>query len=523
MTLNSSNQNRNEKFNPATLAAMYAPAEAETARAMVTTALENFPGRILPQWIDFLTSGLRNHELGWMHHVHCEMRTLRLKGGANAHHLANFIEFQAAGNPSAWMPFTEHAAAPSDIGELYQWAAAELYEYGLPQARALSLAAQRLLHWCQASRIYHVAIIESPLGATLPALVIAETLRQGGILVDVHEFLAPRRAEGRGYSIKEAAKSFCRPLRNGSHPILFPDEVISGTRFLKLHKYLKRHLDGRLIPVALQGHDWRNPSALTPATKARLEEVLFETRIRFPGAPTHFQFPPAVPLHIDNGAPFVASNVFFWSDLDLCAGKRKVNLLFALLNEVKAITDDLKSADNGRLILLCQLWRFSASGEHFVGHEDILRQVIPELARRIDWSQLESEARREFQEEYLGNLPELDDAKIAHRLEWILDNLRKQIDADLDTSNAASDGWMFRHAVSDLFGLTTGRHKGLLPPDRDFCEYTLPFAAPFIELHEELVRLVVQGNSPRKGTDTSSFEQRQPNPDKAGQSTDSLL
>jgi hypothetical protein len=502
MTSESRAEPKQEKFTSATLAALYAPADVAEARAMVATAVENFPGHVSPSWIDFLASGMRNHELGWMRYVHREMNGIRQTQGANGRHLANFIEFQAAGNPSAWMPFTEHAAAPPDIGELYRWAAAELYAYGRAQANALTLASRRLLQWCQLSKIEQVAIVESPLGATLPALVIAEILKQGGIRADVHEFLAPRRAEGGGgYSIKEASKVFCRPLREGGYPVLFPDEVISGTRFLKLHKYLKRHLNGRLVPIALKGYDWRNPSALTPTTKNRLDAVLFETRVQFQGAPTFFQFPPAAPIHIDDGAPFVASNVFFWSDLDLCAGKRKINLLFALLNEVKVITEDLRNPNGGRLNHLCELWRYSASGQHVIGHDEILRSVVPKLAQRIDWAKLESEARSKFQEEYLGNLPALDDAQIAHRLEWVLENLRTQIDTNLDTSETASDGWMFRHAVSDLFGLTTGRHKGLLPPDRDFCEYTLPFVFPFIELHKELVRLVVQGSGALQASD----------------------
>jgi hypothetical protein len=479
-------------FISAILAEKFSFTDPLKASEAVKASLQNYPGELRDDWIAYLARDMKEGELDVILHSHLECKGLRNASERLVTSLANFIEFQVVAFPSKFSPFVTHPETPPGIDALYRWGASQLHDYGRQQSVVLANVAFKLLRWCQVSGIKQLDIIESPIGATLPVRVLAETLRDAGIEVGVHVFLSPRLdRHGTKNSISSAAAMFCKPLRSGSHPVLFPDEVITGTRFLKLHKALKKHLGERIIPLALEVKDWSRTEPIDPSTKERLSTLVHEKRIRFPAAPTHIVFPPALLAFIDDGAPICASNPFFWSELDICAGKRKVNLLFGLLHELQKILDELSQTNSKQLNYLCNLWGRSAAGFQVIGHDLFIKEKIPSLAKTVNWDVIYDAARAAFKEEYEGRLPSLSEADVQARLEWVLCSIREQIDKGLVPEDHASEGWMLQKAALDLFALSSGNRRGPLPRDRDFSEYTLPYVSPVFAVHEELVRLVL--------------------------------
>jgi hypothetical protein len=369
--------------------------------------------------------------------------------------------------------------------------ASQLHDYGRDQSNALARAANIVATWCRSARIGRVAIVESPLGATVPARVLAEVLAHHGIQASTHEFLAPRFDKGgKRYSIRQAAKAFCASLPDGSHPVLFPDEVITGTRFAKLYGELEKHLADRLVPLAFQTWDATRAKPVPTKAAERLHTILSRKRTRFQGLPTKFAFPAALQFPLDSGAPFCASSPFFWAESDMFAGKRKINLLFGLIHSFRTIVEQLRDPHSAMLNHLCGVWGRSTDGSTITGHEVFLREILPRCTRALDWTLIDTNARTAFGAEYQGTAPDLHDGGVRDRMTWLLAQIRHQIDGDPPISGP-TEGWLVCHAVSDLFAFCSRPGSWVMPTNRDFCEYTLPFVPPFRELHDELVRLVV--------------------------------
>ena len=152
-------------------------------------------------------------------------------------------------------------------------------------------------------------------------------MRANGIDVHVHEFLSPRlEKHGERHSIRAAAKSLCEGIPEGSGLVFYPDEVITGTRFRKLYAALSKLLGDRLVPIALEVRSV-GAAVLSGDQLSRLHAILNTGKYATDGVPTHKIFPPAALIKIDDGPPIVASSPFFWAEVDLCAGKRKVNFV----------------------------------------------------------------------------------------------------------------------------------------------------------------------------------------------------
>ncbi len=480
-----------QRFIPASLANRFAPAHLHEAEQAVRGALVGYPGSLSPAAVTFFANGLRRFEVDTITAT-CEgLVGVRNARERLAHCLANFIQFLIIAFPPGRSPFSQEPACPPDVDAIYRWAASELHAYGRLQSFDLADAANRIVQWCRISGIKRVDIIESPLGATLPVRVLEKVLSDSGIQANSHQFLTPRLDKhGIKYSIQRAARDFCKNLPSGSHPVLFPDEVLTGTRFLKLYRALSKRLDNRLLPIAFQTRDAGNPHPPKAGVAERLKTALNKERTYFKGLPTRFKFTPALLFYIDDGNPFCASNPFFWTELDVCAGKRKISLVFGLLCAIRGILERLEDPEGEMIGYLCEMWGEASDGTIFSGHESILRERVPVLAKMVKWDEVEARARETFVTEYEGEAPRLDADGVTDRMEWVLGQIREQIDGGMPT-NGATEGWLLRHAASDLFALSNGRNTWKMPRDRDFCEYTLPYLPPVSSIHDELVSRVV--------------------------------
>jgi hypothetical protein len=463
------------------------------ADAAIRRILQGFPGGLSDSWVAYMARSLTRMRFFQIENRRTMSQQLRATGKPTAAALADFLEFQSIATPQR--PFAHDALAPDGIDKPYAWAAQRLHSYGELQSKQLGVVAAKLCRWAIEQGHPRVDIIESPLGATIPAQVIAGALRSHGIVVRIHEFLSPRLdRHGTKHSVRAAAKALAKHLASGDFPVLFPDEILTGTRFKKLHGALKKKLGSRLVPVGLEVASLVG----VPPDEARLRELrtyLKGTSAAAEGAPTHTVLSPALSFKVDEGMPIVLSSPFFWAESDICAGKRKVSLLFGLIDLYRHIAHELSHPEGRAISVLSGLWGLSTDGIKSEGHEQFISQIVPPLAARIDWETIEASAKREFPDDYLGAHPNVSDDWVISRQEWILRSIYLQFSPTTEPTGP-SEAHTLLNALRALFASLDNSQRPPLPRDRDFCETTIPYALPMRAFHEELVRLVMDDVPP---------------------------
>jgi hypothetical protein len=291
--------------------------------------------------------------------------------------------------------------------------------------------------------------------------------------------------------VTQAADKFRGALPAGEYPIIFPDEVLTGTRFRKLLGALKRHFSDQLVPIALSVDSWSG-APQDNKQRQRLATKLQGLDCANQGAPTFTSFPPAALIRIDEHQPITLSAPFFWAEQDICAGKRKVNLVFSLIDQMKRIAKDLKNENGTSVSKLEQLWRQSTDGRVVIGAEPFLRQIVSKFVPKIDWEAIDEEARRKFKDEYTGTAPPTKPEGVKERFDWLMRAVYEQLlPLCITPQESANEAGVVVNALDNLYSLAHGGPRLPLPRDRDFCEGTIPLAYPDHVFHDELVALVV--------------------------------
>jgi hypothetical protein len=398
------------------------------------------------------------------------------------------------------MAFQPDPNCPPDLDRLYKWGAQQLHEYGKEQAECLATVASALARWSATMSHNMVVVVDSPLGGTVPAHVLSGALKKYGVSSEVREFLSPRLDQhAKKYSLKKAAADFCRSLPDGDYPVVFPDEVLTGTRFRKLYKALGKHLKSRVVPIALSVQSWSGTSRDSQKLE-RLRTELNALDCAKQGAPVFTEFPVGACVKVDEGAPVTLSAPFFWAEHDLAAGKRKVNLIFSLIDQIKTIANDLSDKHGTSIHKLELMWSQASDGTLITQSQPFLRMIVPGFVAQIDWESIEEQARDAFKAEYTGASSPRYLEDVRGRLNWlwnvIYDQLLPQCSQPLGGGDEAG---MVCNALRDLYALAHGERRRPLPRDRDFCESTIPLAYPDLAFHEELVSLVLASVQVPKG------------------------
>ena len=127
-----------------------------------------------------------------------------------------------------------------------------LFEVGQAQFVTLARQASAIADWLTARKPKSVALVESPIGNSLPVQLLGELLERRGITVSTVLWNAPRNDRPwRGRTVEQAADD--RAAATAGHDyVVLVDEVLSGSRFLKLTDALGEKVDvRRFIPVAM--------------------------------------------------------------------------------------------------------------------------------------------------------------------------------------------------------------------------------------------------------------------------------
>ncbi|MGW8304713.1 MAG: hypothetical protein ACWGIK_02680 [Achromobacter pulmonis] len=481
------------QFVPFVLAQKFDLVPIEVAATAVKDSLQQFPQQVPEPWLRYLARDLRSFKLARLNAERLMSSSIRSNGTPSGIALANFFDFQSVAS-LAGMAFEPDPDRPQDLERLYRWGAPQLHEYGCEQAACLATVSTKLVAWSRAQSHEKLVIVDSPLGGTVPAYVLCGALEMNGIVAEVREFLAPRlERHSHKYSLKAAAAAFCSSLPEGNYPVIFPDEVLTGTRFRKLYKALHKHLKERLIPVALSVRSWSGTAARSDDME-KLRTKLHELKCAKQGAPVFTQFPPAALVKVDEGAPITLSSPFFWAEHDLTAGKRKVNLIFSFIDQIKTIALDLSKKSGASIHKLELMWSKSSEGTLITQSQPFLQQIVPKFAAKIDWDAIEEQARNHFTTEYKGMSSPKTMQAVGERLNWLLKAVYDQLlPLCVKPLSGGNEAGLVCNALRDLYALYHGGRREPLPRDRDFCEGTIPLVYPDLSFHEELVALVLAG------------------------------
>lgn len=464
----------------------FTPAVKSEASKAVRDALAGMGNLLTPEVIEYLRSRLRNSDLENMRARRSELRLLRASKERKAAALAGFIEYQFV--PYAADPFLDDKHRPAGADEVHRWAARQLHDYGRLQSIKLGHVACQVADWCIQNGAAKVLVIDSPVGGTIPAAAISYALTKRHIVAIEKELLTPRLGKhSEKYSIRQAAETFCEQIAGDAFDlVLFPDEVLTGSRFRNLLEPLRKTLGVKLVPLGLAVRDFNKPVQHDTRTN-KFKKKLLDEGNDLGGAPVLTEFPPALLFSVDKSGPLTASAPFFWAEVDLCAGKRKVNLIFAVINEFRELSRRLCDPGNSVYVELSELWSLSADGTAYAGIDAQARRLLAPLSKKIDWPSIQQRAAAEFPEEYKGNPPTLGFEFIADRLAWIRKEVLREVESNAGQADEASCLW---NALENLFSARGGERRTALPSGRDFCDYTIPYGLPVRAFHEELVRLV---------------------------------
>ncbi|WP_427308954.1 hypothetical protein [Cupriavidus sp. H39] len=491
----SKQQAENEKgfSGSAELDALMRPAKPERAAALIRSLLDGFPGSMDEQVVTYLAKNAREIHVKEMLGV-ISLRQL-FRAGKPLVESSAFSDFLAVQCLSRLIDsyFDKTAIYPPTLVGIFEWGIDGLHKYALDQARQLARVAMTIADWCVREGHSKVTVIDSPLGGTVPAQVIGKVLETEGIAVQLMEFLSPRLPRhSEKYSIREAAESFAKKIQGDNSPVFYPDEMISGSRFLNLYRALHKKLGDRLIPIALEVHSWNTTTRDTAEKTAKAVAELREETAGTASSLVHFRFPPSRRLTIDAGLPFIPNSPFYWGEVDTLAGKRKVNLVFDLINELRAISDAFKRPDSEEILTLHRLWSYDTNGKIILGNLPHLQNVLPRVASQISWSRIEGAARTSFAHEYMGKQPVITKDHAIERLLWLKKEIVRDLDPEGFENGKPTEAHLFTNALQTLFDFGAFGRRLPRPKNRDYCEYTLAYAMPLAAINAKLVSLVIK-------------------------------
>jgi hypothetical protein len=382
-------------------------------------------------------------------------------------------------------PFDPDTAYPGQLPEIAAFGAKGLLDHGREQVRSLRSVCDSLVGWARDQGHRRVLLLESPLGNVVPVAILSILLRQAGVDSTTVSLSLPR--DTRIVMFKDAIESLYAGLTKDPLPLLYLDDVLTGSRFSKvvdaLQKAARRHRQPLPVAVALVFQPHR---PLTPAHVENRERARAKVSAeRHPGDPPVWWQVPGLPqIRIDSGPPVSYESPVVWGESDLVAGRRRVNLVFNLIEEFKRIQDALVAEAPAARTELRRLWSEDVNGHRYDSDDAALRGGLAEAFRGLDWEAIAAAAEKEFPDDYQGRATVRPDAAFAgHRTTW----LRGMILGATAGPAGTQLGW---EALYALF-LTLDRREGD-PRDRDFCYMFYPYNPAIARLHHTIVETVAR-------------------------------
>jgi hypothetical protein len=384
--------------------------------------------------------------------------------------------------------YTSHTHDPQ-IADLMKRGAEGLYQLGRVQFKTLDACTRDIATWLKDSGVRNVTLIESPLGNSVPTQVLHDIAVDKGLTTETLTLNAPRNVRSSaGRTIKQAVEDLVPQLIK-AECVIYLDEVLSGTRFIKLHEVLQSKIGERLVGVAMVFHYWGKDGQITKST--RLHDI--EKRLKKQQAPLEktiriFDWLPSFKLTSDTLAQL---QPVIWGGLDLPAGKRKANVIFTLMEHAFAALEDLTRAESAFAPYLRAAWEMDVEGQRYGYSEELRRSTFSELVDKLKLGELQvtlfKEAAQHYPQDYKGEINDLGEEKVMQRGEWLTEKL--QFLASKRGLNDMEAG-LLRNALSVVLFITVQTNH--LQPDRDhgYSTYVIPYKKPISAFNQHLRYLI---------------------------------
>jgi hypothetical protein len=351
-----------------------------------------------------------------------------------------------------------------------------LFEFGKSQFEALGFLTVDVIDWLVAHKAGSVAFIESPIGNTVPVQLLSDLTSTRGLPSSVVVWNAPRNdRRSRGRTVKDAAKECAVTVKDFDYVVLL-DEVLSGSRYGKLLSALRPHIaPEKFLAIAMLFDDTSRPALKASPTRQQLIEKL-ETQ----GKKIGFKHPVrAFPLlrlfKLDAGNQCKWETPVIWGDSDLIAGKRKVNLIFMILDHCLGVLQDLSKDKSEFRPHLIRAWSQITQGQAFAFKTGVIQQLFRGIVTRLPFNAfrdlLWEMAKRRFPSEYVGDVAALVTAGAEERWLW----LREAFVTEASKRIGEQDAWTAWNAIDTTFAASFQERKPKAQRDLDATPYTLPF------------------------------------------------
>lgn len=324
----------------------------------------------------------------WLARLESVPRVADLTGPFQAFHAAEILA--TFGRPD---PFSEDTKYPSQFSAAMKAGAEAHYQYGRQQFGMLQARVKYVAEWViTRSRYQSLIAIESPLGNSLPLDVMDRAFLSAGLRIERAHLLAPRNTRRtKGRVIEDAVDAIVAQCE-GHDLVLYLDDVRTGTRFNKLFDVLRVAISPeRLIAFAM---DFPSRTGLS----AQHEKIRHGLAVKLDKQPlvggpsdllTWFRFPPIPRLYLDRQG-------MVWENSSLAAGKRKVNLVFGMIDHFHDLVENPESGER------VTAWLREGAATYDRGSLARSLEDLRNLRGRIDWTELTKRARIKFPEDYVG-------------------------------------------------------------------------------------------------------------------------
>jgi hypothetical protein len=326
--------------------------------------------------------------------------------------------------------------------------------------------------------------VESPLGNTVPVQALADLAESHGLVPSIVTWNAPRNDRyKRGRTIRDAARDLAEATA-GFDAVVYLDDAITGTRFLKLFpEILLAAGKSRLAAIAMTFIDPNRPNAtLRPSLMEQVNEHAHNVGIGEGVIP----FPPLRPFRIDAGSSARWESPMIWGESDLIAGKRKINLVFTLLDHLFGFLAEMATQESKFLPYLQQAWSQDTTGLVVEFAPDVLKGAFQAFTSELNSEDLRGvlheEARTCFPMDYEGKLTSISEEELSIRIGWIRDAFIRQAVARVGEQKA----WTLWRAFDDAWAASASEIRPRPTRDHDYAPYTLPYNRSISALNRRL-------------------------------------
>jgi hypothetical protein len=298
---------------------------------------------------------------------------------------------------------------------------------------------------------------------------------------------APRNDRpSRGRTIVDASNE-CAEATAGFELVIFMDDAITGTRFVKLFDALLNRIgQNRFLPIAMMFRDTFRPETLENPNRDRLAKRVGEQgqRLGYPNA--LIEFPLQRLFRVDAAAHVRWESPVIWGESDLIAGKRKVNLVFTLLDHCFGLLDDLGAEESAFRPYLEHAWRQDTTGSVSLLAPGLVRSVFRAIVNDLPLDEIQSNlwqgAKARFPDDYTGRIVAMSEEDVKERWDWLGDAFLREAEPRIGEQRAS----VARRAIDDTFAASFAEHKPWPSRDQDAAPYTFPFNKTITALNGRL-------------------------------------